>query len=118
MSFIAEKRRLTAGSAAAETQRGEVKSEAGERSARRAGYVFVAVGLLLMLLSAGGSLADVVRGLETGVREDLGLGYLLDRSGYDFVGAEADQDLLSPDHEEAASGGDRGEAPLRPEGSR
>ena len=111
MSFIAEKRQLTAGPAAAETQRGEVNSEAGERGARRTGYVLVAVGLLLMLLSAGGSLADITRGLETGAREDLGLGYLLDGSGYDFVGTEADQDLLSPDHEEAALGGDGGEAP-------
>jgi hypothetical protein len=117
LSFIAEKRRLTAGPAAVETQRGEVKSEAGERGARRAGYVLVAVGLLLMLLSAGGSLADVARGLETGAREDLGLGYLLDDSGYNFVGAEANQDLLSPDHEEALPVGDGGEAP-RPEGSR
>ncbi len=117
MSFIAEKRRLTADPATAETQAGEVERGAGERGARRAGYVLVAVGLLLMLLSSGGSLADVARGLETGAREELGLGYLLDGSGYDFVGAEADQDLLSPDHEEAAPGGDGGEVP-RPEGSR
>ncbi len=117
MSFIAEKRRVTAGPATAETQRGEVKGEAGERSARRAGYMFVAVGLLLMLLSSGGSLADAARGLETGAREELGLGYLLDGSGYGFVGAEADQGLLSPDYEETIPGGDGGEKPGS-EGSR
>ncbi len=66
MSFIAEKGRLTAGPAAAEPRRGEVEREAGEHGARRAGYMFVAVGLLLMLLSAGGSRADAARGLETG----------------------------------------------------
>jgi hypothetical protein len=117
LSFIAEKRRLTSGTAAAETKRGEVEREAGERGARRTGYVFVAVGLLLMLLSAWGSLADIARGLETGVREDLGLGYLLDGSGYNFAGTEDEQDLLSLDHEEALPGGDGGEAP-DPEGSR
>jgi len=117
LSFIAEKRRLTAGPATAETKRGEVELEADERRARRTGYLFVVVGLLLMLLSAGGSLADVARGLETGVREDLGLGYLLDGLGYDFAGTEDEQDLLSPDHEEALPGGDGGEAP-GPEGSR
>ena len=68
-----EKRRLITGPAVAETQRGEVKREAGERGACRAGYMFVAVGLLLTLLSSAGSLADAARGLETGAREELGL---------------------------------------------
>ena len=114
MSFIAEKGRITAGPATAETQRGEVKGEASERGARRAGYMFVAVSLLLMLLSARGSLADAALGLETRVREELGLGHLLDASGYDFVGVETDQELLSPDYEETLP---RGETP-GPEGSR
>jgi hypothetical protein len=105
LSFIAEKRQLTTDPAPAETQCGEVEREAGERGARRAGYAFVAVGLLLMVLSSGVSLADARRGLETGLREDLGLDHLLDASGYDFAGTEVEQDLLSPDYEEVSPGG-------------
>ncbi len=116
MSFIAEKRQLTTADPpeVADTQRGEAEREADERSARRAGYAFVTVGLLLMFLSSGGSLADVMRGLETGLREEIGLGRLLDVSGYGFADTEVEQDLLSPDYEEIFPGGET----LDPEGSR
>lgn len=105
MSFVTEKKQPFAGPIGDETQRGEVEREAGERGARRAGYVLAAVGMLLMLLSsAGGSLAEGVRGLEEVLRDDTRLGYLLDDAGYVSAGADEEQDLLSPDQETLPSG--------------
>ncbi len=109
MSFIAEKRRLAAAPTVAEKQRGDLKHDTAERGARRAGYVLVTVGVLLMLFSStGGSLASIAWLVETGMREDLGLVYLLDGTSYDFAGPDAEQDLLSPDYE-VLPGGDGGE---------
>lgn len=93
MSFIAGKSR-PAGPAAGTRPR---EAEAEERGARRAGLGLVALGLLMMLLSAAGSLAEGVRGLEEAASDETRF------PGYLLVGADhgpwsgGEGELLVPD---------------------